>query len=103
MHLTNYSLNKKNQSYKFTESIEENNNDFENSDSSGQGSKRKLSRVFNYMSNKGYNVNKIKSSIDDLVIKTILALLPEMKVECAFEHFSPGNKQKPECFQVSKK
>jgi tubulin polyglutamylase TTLL11 len=103
MHLTNYSLNKKNQSYKFTESIEENNNDFENSDSSGQGSKRKLSRVFNYMSNKGYNVNKIKSSIDDLVIKTILALLPEMKVECAFESFSPGNKQKPECFQVSKK
>jgi len=100
MHLTNYSLNKKNQLYKFTESIEETSNDFENSDSSGQGSKRKLSRVFNYMSNRGYNVNKIKSAIDDLVIKTILALLPEMKVECAFESYCWTNKPKPECFQV---
>jgi hypothetical protein len=100
MHLTNYSLNKKNQFYKFTESIEETNNDFENPDSSGQGSKRKLSRVFNYMLKRGYNVNKIKEEIDDLVIKTVLALLPEMKVECAFENSSSPNRQKPECFQV---
>ena len=99
MHLTNYSLNKKNQFYKFTETDDDYNGDLANS--SGHGSKRKLSRVFSYMSNKGYNVNKIKSAIDDLVIKTVLALLPEMKVECAFENFSSQNKPKPECFQVS--
>ena len=98
MHLTNYSLNKKNQLYKFTESSS---NTFESSESSGQGSKRKLSRVFAFMSSKGFNVNKIKLAIDDLVIKTILALLPEMKVECAFESINSTNKQKPECFQVS--
>ena len=30
---------------------------------------------------KGYNINRLKASIDDLVVKTILSLIPEMKVE----------------------
>lgn len=100
MHLTNYSLNKKNESYKFTSDKEEESAEKsrkEDSKSSGQGSKRKLTRVFNYMSNRGLNVNKIKAEIDNLVVKTVLALLPEMKIECAFENV---NKQRPTCFQV---
>jgi hypothetical protein len=37
------------------------------------------------MEKKGLNVNKIRSKIDDLIVKTVFALLPEMRVECAFD------------------
>jgi hypothetical protein len=36
-----------------------------------------------------------------LVIKTVFSLLPEMKVECAFETQNSPNKHRPSCFQVS--
>lgn len=109
MHLTNYSLNKKNQSYKFTaesSTLDESANTTTTSSgeqvvSPGQGSKRKLTRIFSYMQSKGINVNRIKAAIDDLVVKTVFALLPEMKVECAFETYNAPNKQKSSSFQVS--
>jgi hypothetical protein len=105
MHLTNYSLNKKNQSYKFTAESsnlgETATTSSEQPVSSGQGSKRKLTRIFSYMQSKGINVKRIKAAIDDLVVKTVFALLPEMKVECAFETFNAPNKQKSSSFQVS--
>lgn len=50
---------------------------------------------------KGYNINRIKASIDDLVVKTILSLIPEMKVECAFETSNIPLKQRPQYFQVT--
>ncbi len=101
MHLTNYSLNKKNQSYKHPKRDQDTDREEEEdamTSSSGQGSKRKLSKVFNYMSKKGYNVSRIKAKIDDLVIKTVLALLPHIKVECAFE--THNNPNKPSFFQI---
>ncbi len=99
MHLTNYSLNKKNEMYKFTNNTSSNNN-INNNNEAGNGSKRKLTTVFNYMQMKGYNVSRLKASIDDLVVKTVLSLLPEMKVECAFETYNMSSKQRPEYFQV---
>ena len=96
MHLTNYSLNKKNDSYKFTEKM----NETDQAKSAGMGSKRKLSTVFNYMEIKGYNVNRIRTAIDDLVVKTVFALMPEMKVECTFHNFKWPSNQRPSYFQV---
>ncbi|CAF0971673.1 unnamed protein product, partial [Brachionus calyciflorus] len=99
MHLTNYSLNKKNVQYQFCgeEQVperEENSNKL-----SGHGSKRKLTKIFNYMSKIGLNVTKIKNDIDDLVIKTVFALLPEIKVELNYEIMNSPNKQRPSSFQ----
>ncbi len=92
MHLTNYSLNKKNKSYVFTD------NDGEKP--SGLGSKRKLSKILAFLEAEGHNVNKLKHAIDDLVIKTIFALLPEMKIEYSFEIPSACHINGQSCFQV---
>lgn len=100
MHLTNYSLNKKNDMYKFTSKIVDDAQSSSANDTNSQGSKRKLSKVFEYMSKKGVNVMKIKNNIDDLVVKTVIALLPEMKVESGFEMVNSPNKPRASCFQV---
>lgn len=100
MHLTNYSLNKKNDSYKFTAKIVDESQSSTSTDSKSQGSKRKLTSVFELMARKGVNIGKIRAAIDDLVVKTVIALLPEMKVESAFETISSLNKPRASCFQV---
>jgi hypothetical protein len=116
MHLTNYSLNKKSDSYKFTQcantercgDVGDDGVSDENSNKSTpeRGSKRKLSNVFLYMKSTGINVNKIRESIDELVVKSIVALYAQMKVECAFDasnafsFSSSTGDQKSECFQV---
>jgi hypothetical protein len=91
MHLTNYSLNKKNKSYVFVNGEEEK--------PSGLGSKRKLSKILAFLESEGHNVTKLKQAIDDLVIKTIFALLPEMKIEYSFE-IPPTSVNGSSCFQV---
>ena len=112
MHLTNYSINKKNEYYKFVDKSSANTDTSTSADeeavaaattkpeNAGEGSKRKLTTVFNYMHANGYNVAKIKSQIDDLVVKTVVALLPELKVNCAFEPFNKPYRQKSTYFQV---
>lgn len=115
MHLTNYSLNKKNESYKFTSdnkssSSSMNTKSNEGStgaskrdqiDSEGQGSKRKLTQVFEKMEKSGVKTKKLRAAIDDLVIKTLFALLPEMKVEYAYEILpASSNNVGPSCFQI---
>lgn len=106
MHLTNYSLNKKNTSYNFVateETAEQQQQQQQGADfdSCGQGSKRKLTKIYNYMNKRGFNVNKIRAEIDDLVIKTIFSLLPEMKVETSFELIN--SKNRASCFQVEQR
>jgi len=64
----------------------------------GEGSKRKLSTVLAYMHAKGYNVAKIRAQIDDLVVKTVIALMPEMLVNCAFD--LARSQQKLAYFQI---
>ena len=121
MHLTNYSINKKNEDYKFydkeagcavkvnvdnknqTESITSTTNTNAASpdqNESNEGSKRKLTSVLAYIEAKGYNVNKIRDQIDDLVAKTVLALLPEINVNTAFESVNKPTRHKTSYFQV---
>eukprot|EP00062_Callorhinchus_milii_P017095 gi/632969419/ref/XP_007901077.1/ PREDICTED: tubulin polyglutamylase TTLL11 [Callorhinchus milii] len=85
MHLTNYSLN-----------IHSGN--FIHSDNVNTGSKRSFSSVLARLSLKGCDVKKIWSDIISLVIKTIVALVPELKVyhQANIPPARPG----PSCFQI---
>ncbi|KAM4626384.1 tubulin monoglutamylase TTLL4 [Discoglossus pictus] len=65
MHLTNYSVNKKNADYK------------SNSDQTAcQGHKWALSALWSYLNQKGFSSDKIWDKIKDMVIKTIIASEP---------------------------
>ena len=86
MHLTNYSLNKRSSSYVHTESSED-------------GSKRTLSSVLHELNYMGYDSTTLWVNIEKLVLKTILAIVPELKI--AFRAEVPPMKVGPTCFQVS--
>ncbi|BFZ20664.1 hypothetical protein BsWGS_23703 [Bradybaena similaris] len=85
MHLTNYSLNKK--------SI-----DFKISDKDDEGSKRKMTAVFNTLQRMGHDVRLIWTKIEHLVTKTLIAVVGELKVE--HQAAIPPGKPGPTCFQV---
>lgn len=86
MHLTNYSLNV-------------HSGNFVHSDSQNTGSKRTLSSVLYRLAAKGVDIKKVWSDIIALVIKTAIAVVPELKV---YYHADiPPGKPGPTCFQVS--
>ncbi|XP_053551392.1 LOW QUALITY PROTEIN: tubulin polyglutamylase TTLL11 [Bombina bombina] len=85
MHLTNYSLN-----------IHSGN--FIHSDSMHTGSKRTFSSILYRLSSKGVDIKKVWSDIISLVIKTIIAVTPELKVYYQAE--IPPGKPGPSCFQI---
>ncbi|XP_064325247.1 tubulin polyglutamylase TTLL11 isoform X3 [Phalacrocorax carbo] len=85
MHLTNYSLN-----------IHSGN--FIHSDSVNTGSKRTFSSILCRLSSRGADVKKLWSDIIALVIKTIIALTPELKVY--YQSDIPAGKPGPTCFQI---
>ena len=90
MHLTNYSLNKRSINYKHT--IDEKQTD---------GSKRKLTLVWKQLSEMFGNekIERTKYLITDLINKTILTVVPQLRVEYEFE-IPAGKKQDLSCFQV---
>ncbi|XP_053381154.1 tubulin polyglutamylase TTLL11-like isoform X2 [Mercenaria mercenaria] len=85
MHLTNYSLNKKSST-------------FNRSERDDEGSKRTLSSVFNRMKRHGYNTDRIWKRIEHIIVKTIIAIIPDMKIEMLAA--LPPNKPGPTCFQI---
>ncbi|NWT18719.1 TTL11 polyglutamylase, partial [Vireo altiloquus] len=85
MHLTNYSLN-----------IHSGN--FIHSESGNTGSKRTFSSVLCSLSTTGVDSKKVWSDIISLVIKTIIALTPELKVY--YQSDIPAGKPGPTCFQI---
>ncbi|XP_077140988.1 tubulin polyglutamylase TTLL11 isoform X2 [Ranitomeya variabilis] len=85
MHLTNYSLN-----------IHSGN--FIHSDSAHTGSKRTVSSVLCRLLAKGMDIKKVWSDITALVIKTVISLLPELKVYHQVD--IPAGKPGPSCFQI---
>ncbi|XP_015734478.1 tubulin polyglutamylase TTLL11 isoform X1 [Coturnix japonica] len=85
MHLTNYSLN-----------IHSGN--FIHSDNVNTGSKRTFSSILCRLSDRGADVKKVWSDIISLVIKTIIALTPELKVY--YQSDIPAGKPGPTCFQI---
>ena len=85
MHLTNYSLN-----------VQSGN--FVHSDSRNTGSKRTFTSVLGRLGAKGADVKRVWSDIIALVIKTVIALVPELKV--FYQADIPPGKPGPTCFQV---
>ncbi|XP_072310639.1 tubulin polyglutamylase TTLL11 [Eucyclogobius newberryi] len=85
MHLTNYSLNV-------------HSGNFVHSDSQSTGSKRTLSSVLYRLASKGVDIKKVWSDIIALVIKTTIAVVPELKVYYQAE--IPPGKPGPTCFQI---
>jgi hypothetical protein len=92
MHLTNYSLNKRSANYKHT---------LDNKQT--DGSKRKLSTVWTQLISMfgQEKIDRTKLLITEMINKTILAILPELRVEYEFE-LPLGKKQNISCFQVCK-
>ncbi|XP_078082532.1 tubulin polyglutamylase TTLL11 isoform X4 [Mustelus asterias] len=86
MHLTNYSLNV-------------HSGNFIHSDSVNTGSKRTFSSIVAKLSMRGYDVKKMWSDIITLVIRAIIALVPELKVY--HQTYIPPGKPGPTCFQIS--
>ena len=87
MHLTNYSLN-----------VQSDN--FVHSDSQSTGSKRTFSSVLYRLASKGVDIKKVWSDVISLVIKTVIALVPELKVH--YQADIPPGKPGPTCFQVGR-
>jgi Tubulin-tyrosine ligase family len=90
MHLTNYSLNKRSVNYKHSVN-----------DQQLDGSKRKLSLVWQQLSEM-FGPTKIERSkvlIVEMINKTLLAIVPELRVEYEFE-LPLAKQQNLSCFQV---
>ncbi|KPP74298.1 hypothetical protein Z043_106550 [Scleropages formosus] len=85
MHLTNYSLNV-------------HSGNFIHSDSYNTGSKRTFSSVLYRLASKGVDIKRVWSDIISLVIKTVIALVPELKVY--YQADIPPGKPGPTCFQI---
>ncbi|XP_012929013.2 tubulin polyglutamylase TTLL11 [Heterocephalus glaber] len=85
MHLTNYSLNL-------------HSSNFIHSDNASTGSKRTFSSILCRLSSKGVDIKKVWSDIISLVIKTVIALTPELKV--FYQSDIPTGRPGPTCFQI---
>uniref|UniRef100_A0A915EA19 Uncharacterized protein n=1 Tax=Ditylenchus dipsaci TaxID=166011 RepID=A0A915EA19_9BILA len=86
-HLTNYSLNKAHNSYMHSKSLKD----------QLQGSKRLLSTVLHQMEWKGVRTRRLWHDIKMIVVKTVLAMVPEIMLN--YESYfcdMPG----PQCFQI---
>lgn len=89
MHLTNYSLNKRSSTYKHA-------HDNQQTDAS----KRKLTLVWSQLrqSFTDEEIANAKQLIKDMINKTILAFLPELRVQYAME--MPTSRKQNRCFQI---
>ncbi|XP_067660709.1 tubulin polyglutamylase TTLL11-like [Haliotis asinina] len=85
MHLTNYSLNKRSSTFNQSEKDEE-------------GSKRKLTSVFQQMDAMGHDTDWIWEQIEHIVCKTMIAIVGELKIHT--QTSMPSGKPGPTCFQI---
>ncbi|CAF1141393.1 unnamed protein product [Adineta steineri] len=89
MHLTNYSLNKRSASYKHA--LDEKQTD---------ASKRKMSLVWSQLGHlfSPNEIDQAKEMIKEMINKTVLAILPELRIQYASEF--PMNREQNRCFQI---
>ena len=85
MHLTNYSINKKNAAFQ------------KNSDgiSDGEGSKWSITALKKMMRHLGIDDKTIWKSIEDIIIKTIISAEPQ--INAAFDQYVPSSNN---CFEL---
>ncbi|KAH8306165.1 hypothetical protein KR018_003096 [Drosophila ironensis] len=85
MHLTNYSVNKRNSQYELC-------------DNDDCGSKRKLSAINNWMRRHNYDVEEFWTNVDDVIIKTVLSAWPVLKHN--YHACFPGHDKIQACFEI---
>ncbi|XP_063422451.1 tubulin polyglutamylase TTLL11-like isoform X1 [Mytilus trossulus] len=85
MHLTNYSLNKRSTT-------------FNRSERSDEGSKRTISSVLRKINLNGKDGDQVWKTIERIVCKTVIAMLPTMRIE--YQANIPPGKTKLSCFQI---
>lgn len=68
MHLTNYAINKWSPHFVQNKSIEE----------SSIGHKRSLGAIYSHLEKMGCDSKELKSKIDEVIVKTILAVFPKL-------------------------
>lgn len=85
MHLTNYSVNKRNSHYELC-------------DNDDCGSKRKLSAINNWMRRHNYDVEEFWNNVDDVIIKTVLSAWSVLKHN--YHACFPGHDKIQACFEI---
>lgn len=83
--MTNYSINKKNSTF------EEN----EDEDEDSTGHKWSLTALYNYLDQKNINTFKIKSDIEDIIIKSLVSV-----ESCITNAFKNNVQFKSNCFEI---
>jgi tubulin polyglutamylase TTLL6/13 len=64
MHLTNYSINKNSEAFVFNE----------DEDCDDEGHKRSLTSIYKLIESEGHDINRIKSDIESLIIKSFISV-----------------------------
>lgn len=88
MHLTNYAINAGNENFK------ENSNPEDGRD----GHKRSLQAVYEELHKEGCNVDQLKVDIEDLVIKTLVAVQPSLAH--VYHSCQPDDVENSMCFEI---
>uniref|UniRef100_A0A8R1I575 Tubulin--tyrosine ligase-like protein 9 n=1 Tax=Caenorhabditis japonica TaxID=281687 RepID=A0A8R1I575_CAEJA len=86
-HLTNYSLNKANEMYVHSNTLQD----------QTKGSKRLLSTVFHQLEARGVKTKRLWHDIKLILVKTTLAMLPEIMLHYEHHFYDSAG---PQCFQI---
>jgi len=92
-HLTNYSLNKKNENFQENNIIIN-----QNAEEIEKGHKRSMSSVFERIRKDGIDIGKIQNDIDELIRLTIAAVQPFLS--CQYRVGISANDGKSRCFEI---
>ncbi|OMJ79426.1 hypothetical protein SteCoe_20581 [Stentor coeruleus] len=88
MHLTNYAINKNNPNFVQNEDPE----------CDDVGHKRSLISTYEYLQEEGYDINGLKERIDDMIIKTLCSVQPNLSHH--YRSCQPEDYSRAMCFEV---
>lgn len=88
MHLTNYAINKESENYIFNLSDKDDN----------YGHKRHINHIWDYLHDKGHDVDKIKDDIKLIIIKTIISVQPSLAH--IYRSAQPNDQANNMCFEI---
>jgi tubulin polyglutamylase TTLL6/13 len=87
IHLTNYAINKDNSNFESAEDPE-----------ADSGSKRSIKSIFLLLKKEGYNVELIKSQMRDMIVKTLMSILPDLVHQ--YRTSQPSDLYSNMCFEI---
>ena len=91
-HLTNYSLNKKNENFQANQLV------YEEEEVEEKGHKRSMASIFESIKKDGHDVEKLKHEIDEIIRLTIVSAQPQISSQYRIGFTS--NDGKSRCFEI---